>query len=181
MKNEAHKAEERSRLLLRLCPMKTARFLAVAALTVLPCSCTFPRFARTYTDVEVAVVRMHADYACSQLTEHPPQNCITRDLRYKLFFHLPLEERAVVVMDSFANVSLDGELASMMSLMLRGRTRLKADGQRSQDTYGRAYNVALFCAIDGYSEAQVRRFCGDETHYTLFRRNPRRRKEKCGL
>ena len=161
--------------------MKTARLLAVAALGMLPCACTSPKSARTYTDVEVAVVRMQADYARSKLTEHPQQNCITRDLRYKLFFQLPLEERAVVVMDSFANASLDGELAFMMSLMLQGHTQAAAESQRPQDTDGRAYTIALFRAIEGYSEAQVRRFCGDEAHYRLFRRNLRRWKENCRL
>ena len=159
--------------------MKTARFLAVAALCMLPCACTSPKSARTYADLEVAVVRMQADYSRSQLTEHPQQNCITRDLRYKLFFQLPLEERAVVVLDSFANASLDGELAFMMSQMLRCRTQAAAESQRPQDTDGRAYAVALFRAIEGYSEAQVRRFCGDEAHYRLFRRNLRRWKENC--
>ena len=159
--------------------MKNAPILAAAALSVLPCACTSPQSARTYTDVEVAVARMQADYQRSQLTEHPQQSCITSDLKYNLFFRLPLAERAVVVMDSFANASLDGELACTMGLILQCRTQVA--WQRPQDAHDRAYTVALFRTIESYSEAQVRRFCGDEVHYKLFRRNLRRWKEDYGL
>jgi hypothetical protein len=157
----------------------TARLLGI----VLFSACVFPSPVRKYADLEAAVTRMRADWQRSQLTDHPQETLILSDLSYKLFFRLPLAERAVVVMDSFANADLDGEYASTMGLMLSYRTKpdsrsLLRPSRREDD---RAYTVALFRAIESHSEQQVRRFCRDEIRYAWFQRNVRRWKAYCQL
>lgn len=159
----------------------TARFLVGSALGMLFCAChTAP--VDTYADVEANVARMRADWERSQLTDHPQQNLLTRDRRYELFFRLPLSERAVVVMDSFANADLDGELAFMMGQMLLCRTQAASaiPGSRgATPAFDRAYTAALFQTIESHSESQVRRFCYDEARYQRFQRNLRHWKAYC--
>jgi hypothetical protein len=101
----------------------TPRSLVTLALATVSCACSHSPSVRTYADVEVAVTRMQAEWQRSQLTEQPQQVLITQDRRYELFFKLPLIERAIVVMDQFANIEFDGEVAFTMALMLRYRTQ----------------------------------------------------------
>lgn len=161
------------------------RFFLCIAFGVLPCACTTTPQAHTYADVEANVARMRADWERSQLTDSPQQSLITRDRRYALFFQLPLPERAVVIMHSFANADLDGELAFMMGQMLLCRTQTDSAIPGSRGTspaLDRAYTASLFQIIGGYSETQVRHFCyDDESRYVRFRRNLRRWKAYCQL
>ena len=154
-----------------------ARLLACLALGALACACATKPRARTYADVETAVARMQADWERSQLTDHPQKSLITRDLRFRLFFQLPLAERAVVVMDSFASTDLDGELAFFMLQRLIHRDG--EGGGTASAIEDRAYTAALFRLIESFSEVQVRRFCYDEARYARFRRNLRRWKAYC--
>jgi hypothetical protein len=133
--------------------------------------------------LQAAVTRLGADWQRSQLTNHPQQTLIPSDLRYKLFFRLPLSERAVVVMDSFASADLDGEYASTMGLMLLYRTQPDSRSllTSSHPDDDRAYTAALFRAIESHSPEQVRRFCRNEIRYARFQRNLRRWKKYCQL
>jgi hypothetical protein len=169
--------------LLRASGLMTARLLGIATVVVLFSACVSTPPVRTYADLEAAVTRMRADWQRSQLTDHPQETLITSDLSYKLFFRLPLAERAVVVMDSFASADLDGEYASTMGLMLYYRTQpdSRSLGTSSRHDDDRAYTVALFRAIESHSEEQVRRFCRDEIRYARFQRNLRRWKAYCQL
>lgn len=156
----------------------TRRFLLAAFLLgVLPGShAATPPAARTFADVEVAVTRMQAEWQRSQLTAHPQGSLITRDRRFELFYGLPMSERAVVVMDSFAGAELDGELAFMMGQMLLYRSHPGA--ARTKDD--RLYTTALFRVIENYPTARVKRFCWyDADRYARFRRNLRRWKWYC--
>ncbi len=155
----------------------TTRFLVCVALGVLPCACTTSPQVRTYADVEANIARMQADWERSQLTDHPQQSLSTCDRSFELFFHLPLSERAAVIIDSFANAELDGELAFMMGQMLLCRTKANSDIPGSlhkvAPTFDRAYTITLFQTIEAYPEAEVRRFCYNDVRYTRFLRNLR--------
>ena len=156
----------------------TARSLVTLALATLSCACSNSPPVHTYADVEAAVTRMQAEWQRSQLTDHPQQVLITQDRRYHLFFKLPLAERAIVVMDQFANFEFDGEAASTMGLMLLYRTQPTSNDAEPDP----AYTASLFRIIDGYSEEQVRRFCfHHEARYARFRRNLQRWKKYCQL
>jgi hypothetical protein len=152
------------------------RSLVISALCALSCTCFASPTVRTYADVEAAITRMEAEWQRSQLTDHPKQTRITRDLRFHLFFQLPLAERAVVVMERFANAEFDGEVGFMMGQMLRYPTEPGVAGA----TVDPAYTTALFRTIEGYSDAQVRRFCFDDAErHARFRRNLRHWKAEC--
>jgi hypothetical protein len=154
------------------------RSLIIFVLGAISCTCFASSPIRTFADVEAALARLLAEWQRSQLTDHPKQTYIPGDLRFHLFYQLPLAERAVVVMERFANAEFDGEVGFMMGQMLRYRKEPGFAGA----TVDPAYTTALFHAIESYSEAQVRRFCSDDAErYARFRRNLRHWKAQCHI
>ena len=157
----------------------------LAALPLL-CSCASQRLSsiHTYADLEAETRRTTVRYLSSQLTSKPQQTLDTLDLAYGLFFQLPLRERVVYVMDSFANYDLDGENAEVMWAMLCNRNK-PATGAGWPFPHPRpaediAYTNAIFHTIDSFSDAQVREFCRGPEQYKRFWKNLKFWKGECG-
>jgi len=111
-----------------------------------------PGRVRTNADLEAEVARNAARFQRSQLTWRPQRNLDNSALSFSLFFQLPLEERAVHIMSSFAAEDLDGEAYERMYARL-------------------SYTLAIFRRIDNYSDHQVRAFCITDEDYARFRKH----------
>ena len=75
----------------------------------------------TYADMEAEITRNATRYNESQLLQHPEQTFDDTELVSSHFYQLPLSERVVYVMASFAQVKLDGEEAERMEVFLTYR------------------------------------------------------------
>ncbi len=138
--------------------------------------------ARTFADVAAALARMRAEYARSQLTDHPQESCITRDLQNILFYQLPMSERAVAIMEAFSTTEFDGEIGMFMSLKLTCRTRedcvLNPSRYPGTTPENRAYTRKLFRIMECYPQARVREFCGSAENYERYRKNLKHWKDR---
>jgi hypothetical protein len=151
------------------------------ALGACGCATNHPCSPKTYAGLEAEVSRNAARYERSQLTRNPEQNLDSSELTFSLFFQLPLSERVVYIMDSFARVELDGEYAERMYAMLCNPRKPKAwwetpDPPTAEDE---AYTRAIFRTIDSYRESQLRSFCREAGSYTRFQKNLQRWKGRC--
>ena len=170
-------------------------YVGFAAIAILFTSCVNRSQGpvQTYADLEASMWRRHYQYQSSQLTNHPLRDPGWRDREFTLFFQLPLRERVIDIMTSFARVQTDGETGEMLSAMLHYRGDAKSYWQPKGDMIvggnptpeDRAYTRAIFRTIDGFSEEKVRRFCAaagggeEDKSYALFQKNLKNWKEWC--
>jgi hypothetical protein len=137
---------------------------------------------KTYADLKAAVCRYQATYQRAQLTRKPEERSLMSSvLSRTLFYQLPLSERVVCIMDSFAQVELDGEYAEDMDYMLTYSSLPKTiKGWDPLTAADRSYTRAIFRTIDGYSEEQIRAFCwGSDKDYERFQKNLKIWRERC--
>jgi len=134
---------------------------------------------KTYADLEAAVRRYEARYQRSQLTSRPARSLRGSDLSDKLFYQLPLSERVVCIMDSFARVELDGEYGFEMFVMLSYSSGRGSFARNPPTAADRAYTKAIFQTIDGFSEEQIREFCLGFGEYSRFQKNLKRWRARC--
>ena len=143
--------------------------------SALSCCCCVapPGRVRTNADLEAEVARNAARFQRSQLTWRPQRNLDNSALSFSLFFQLPLEERAVHIMSSFAAEDLDGEAYERMYARLSYRTepRFWWGSPKPPTAEDKAYTLAIFRRIDNYSDHQVRAFCITDEDYARFRKH----------
>lgn len=166
----------------------------VSASLLSSCANKSPAPVQTYADLEASMWQRLYAYRSSQLSDHPLRNPGWRDGQFALFFQLPLCERVVAIMTSFATVQTDGETGEMLSTMLRYRGDPEGSWQPQRDGFlplykpmpeDQAYTHAIFRTIDRYGEKKIRRFCqavgnGDgEKSYALFQTNLKNWKQWC--
>ena len=145
------------------------------------CSCASQPTGRvqTYADLKAEVCRYIASYQQSQLTHRPETGINSSRLSLTFFYQLPLSERVVCIMDSFAQVELDGEYSDQMIMMLTD-AKVPFQGAYILDASDRVYTRAIFHTIDGYSEEQIRAFCwGSDKDYARFQKNLKIWRERC--
>lgn len=157
--------------------MKLPPFLFALLGAALPACTVSHGTARTFADVEAIAARTEAEWTRSQLTSHPQQRLLLRDLRFRLFFQLPFEERVVVIIDSFAHTRFDGEVAWFMSMLLTSPTI--HDLTTPETAASRAYTKSIFEAIDRFPESRLRAFCRTDAGFALFQQNLKRWRSQC--
>jgi hypothetical protein len=111
---------------------------------------------RTFADLKAESWRLGMSYARSQLSSHPQQSVTPSDAEARLFYQLPLDERAVYIAYLFTVTppeQFDGERSESMHILL---TRQSAwDPRVPADP---AYTAELFSMLNAYSEKQLRSF-----------------------
>jgi hypothetical protein len=129
------------------------------------------------------LARYRVQYEASQLTAHPQRYLDTSHLYDTLFYQLPISERVIYVMESFANVTLDGEYSERMRIKLTHLKDPLYDDQLPPDATraDKAYTKLLFTKIDSYSDAQIRAFCMTPQAYARFEENLKQWKSICRL
>ena len=156
-----------------------------AFLVLCACGCITDQSGspQTYAGLEAEVSRNAARFERSQLTRNPEQNLDSSELTFSLFFQLPLSERVVYIMDSFARVELDGEYAERMYAMLCNLRKPKAwwETPSPPTAEDEAYTRAIFRTIESYRESQLRSFCREAGSYARFQKNLQTWKERCKI
>jgi hypothetical protein len=139
---------------------------------------------KTNADVDAELARYRSTYQASQLTSRPQRDLDPSHLYDTLFYRLPISERAIYVMESFANVTLDGEYSERMQIKLIHLRDPHYDSQvvpPNTTPADKEYTKLLYKTIDSYSDAQIRAFCGTPEAYARFQQNLKQWKKFCRM
>lgn len=152
-----------------------ATALAFAALA----SCPAHLFAEdsipkihTYADMEAEITR-NAERHNEGLLSSGKIDFDDTEFMSSLFDELPLSERAVSIIASFAQEILDGEKAEFMyyRLTCEHYPHVLRDSVPPTTPADRAYTRDLFKTIHSFSDEQLKSFCNSVGDYERFRKN----------
>lgn len=133
---------------------------------------------QTYADLKAAVCQNAARFQRSQLTDKPERSLYSSGLALELFYKLPVSERVIYIMDSFASEDLDGEYAEDMLIMLCNPKK-PAFPHSPSTAEEKIYTQTIFQIIDGYNQDQIRAFCSGFGNYARFHNNLKIWKDSC--
>jgi hypothetical protein len=167
------------------CP-KTKTFVCLAAFYSLfiswPSSADALKLkVHTYADLEAEITRNAERYNDSLLTSGEKRDFDDTELISSLFYQLPLPERVVYVIASFAQASLDGEKADVMYLFLTHQyyPHTQTDPVPPRTKEDVVYTRSIFNKIHSYDKDQLQAFSSRLGNYARFQKNLQIWEKRC--